>query len=526
MAALLVAAAFLLARTSAGDATTTPEIDTAAPIQPAQCVPCHYDLGDVQEPGLLFSHGNHLLVSCDGCHSRMPHRGSGTEKVPMETCFACHGVEHGPQGELATSVCRDCHTPSFILRPRDHSATWSKRPHVLAIGARGVNGCMMCHNAPADCDACHVKLNLGLGKMPDAYHTVIEDRPKGPSVKIYPNGPVTMSQCVYCHNDLDEITPGRLIFAHGQHLQRSYRCEACHPAFPHGDAEVAKPDMQSCYRCHGLKHAAQGLVATEECSACHPANFELMPGDHTKTFIRGDHKNRANADPTYCAMCHKSDFCIGCHQGKRVSRVLKVTAAPKKVVPADHKQASWRQKHGGPFLRGEGSCGSCHDSRSCSACHKTPMPHPAGWVENHKPAPGVDLSDCDVCHSDRSSCQKCHHRNVENGTLVASACVKCHPEMNTKKPTALKNKGFAEHAVHFNVAKKVPNGEPYTCDDCHISYGRATGVTQHEGQALPDAGHDVRLCYGCHGAVDFTNRLIAPYPGAALCVRCHTELRI
>ncbi len=232
VAAIIAAAAFLLATAVAGDAvesdqqtsasaeaTTAPVIDTAAPIEPTQCAPCHLDLGNVTQPGLIFSHGNHMLVSCDGCHARMPHRGSGTETVPMEVCFTCHGIAHGPQGELASSECRDCHTKSFVLRPKTHTEDWKAKPHADKANKTGVNDCMMCHDAPKDCDECHEKENVDVGKMPDAYHSLVQPRDKGPSVKVYPDGPVSMSQCQYCHPDLDEITPGRLIFAHGAHLR-------------------------------------------------------------------------------------------------------------------------------------------------------------------------------------------------------------------------------------------------------------------------------------------------------------------
>lgn len=36
--------------------------------------------------------------------------------------------------------------------------------------------------------------------------------------------------------------------------------------------------------------------------------------------------------------------------------------------------------------------------------------------------------------------------------------------------------------------------------------------------------HDMRVCYECHGALDYLNVLIAPYSGAELCLRCHTDL--
>lgn len=525
VAAIVLAAAFLLAPAAFTDAATTDQpIDTGAPISPSQCAPCHLDLGDVNVPGLTFSHGNHLLISCDGCHSRMPHRDGVTERVPMDVCFACHGVQHGPQGELATGKCEDCHTPSFELRPTTHSKDWAKVPHADAAKRGGVNRCMMCHDAPKDCNECHAKSVPPVPAIPNIYHPTVGERPKGPSILIYPDGPVTMSQCVYCHPDLDAITPGRLIFAHATHLQRNYSCEACHPTFAHKEERVVVPDMQSCYRCHGLQHNGQGQVATEKCEACHPKEFDLTPANHTKRFIKGTHKVIANQDPAYCAMCHPSAFCVGCHTGKKTSP----NAPGVAVIPTDHKRADWRAKHGGKFLDGKGACGSCHTDKSCKRCHKTVMPHPVGWIENHKPAPGVPNEDCNVCHTNRDSCQKCHHASVSRAELVKENCTPCHPQMKTNQPTKLKNKGFAEHAVHFNVAKK--KGKPYTCDDCHIGFTTSGASKQHEGQTstggLPDAGHDVRLCYGCHGAVDYQNQVIAPYPGAELCIQCHSDLNI
>jgi hypothetical protein len=519
----MLAAAFLLASTRMGDAAEEPVIDTAAPVDQSQCLPCHIDLSDVDVPGLVFSHGSHLMVSCDGCHARQPHREGSTERVPMEVCFACHGVQHGDQGELATGRCEDCHTPSFVLRPKNHTDEWEGKPHVTASEKRGVNSCMMCHDAPTDCDACHAKEAPEVAKMPDGYHTVFEHRSKGPSIKVFPKGRVSMSQCVYCHPDIDDLTPGRLIFAHSEHIRRNYRCEACHPAFPHNEKGPVKPDMMSCYRCHGLTHAAQGQVAEEDCSKCHPKEFNLVPGDHSAKFIRGDHKKKSNSNPASCSMCHKGEFCVGCHRGEKVSP----NAPGKPVIPTDHRKADWTGKHGGFFLHGEGACGSCHTDQSCKRCHRTAMPHPVGWIENHKPATGITAQDCNVCHTNRNSCQKCHHSKVARAELVAKNCTPCHAEMKQKPATAIKNKGFAEHAVHFEVAKK--KGKPYTCDDCHIGFSTVSGSAHQDanvGAALPDAGHDLRLCYGCHGELDFQNRLIAPYPGAQLCRRCHTDLNI
>ncbi|MBI5231477.1 MAG: hypothetical protein HY876_04845 [Coriobacteriales bacterium] len=515
-AAFVLAAAFLFA-VGVAIAEAPAPVDTGKNVQPGECSPCHLDLGKVNQPGLVFDHGAHLLVSCAGCHSRFPHRPGGSiESVPMETCFACHGVQHGPQGELASSACRDCHTQSVNLRPKTHTRAWKKKPHANASKRTGVNDCMMCHDSRKDCDACHKRESVKV-KIPNEYHSVVTVRKKGPGVKIYPTGEVTMSQCVYCHPDIDKITGGGLIFAHTEHLRRNYPCEACHRTFPHeGEKRPETPDMMSCYRCHGLRHASRGVVAGEECSKCHPKSFELKPNDHTTPFALGAHKKRAGSDPAYCSMCHKPQFCIDCHSGKRISP----NAPGKAVIPESHTDAKWQGLHGKLFGEAKGACGACHTGPSCQRCHVTVMPHPAGWIENHRPPEGVPPEDCNVCHHDRDRCQSCHHQSVKNAELLAKNCTRCHDQMNYKPATQIKNKAYAEHAVHFGVSKK--KGKPYKCYECHVDFGGSEAARKLELQQ----GHDLRLCYSCHGALDLRSVLIAPYQGAELCRRCHTNLNI
>jgi hypothetical protein len=94
----------------------------------------------------------------------------------------------------------------------------------------------------------------------------------------------------------------------------------------------------------------------------------------------------------------------------------------------------------------------------------------------------------------------------------------CHVEMMQKPATAIQNKAFAEHAVHFNVKKS--KGHPYHCYECHTDFGSSASAQKIEKQQ----GHDLRLCYSCHGALDPFNVQIAPYKGSSLCFRCHANL--
>jgi hypothetical protein len=516
-----VAAAFALSATlvlamPSGTGGQLPEsLDLTGEVEASNCVPCHATLGESDKPGLIFSHGNHLVVSCDSCHWGPAHQDGETVSPPMITCFACHGVAHGPQGDLATAECDACHPASFVLRPDSHVAKWAEKPHAERA-KRDTNQCMMCHDAPTGCDECHVDEGLDVGPMPAAYLSVITEPLERPAIHVYPTQPTSMGQCMYCHPDIDDFLPGRVIFAHANHLRRNYQCTVCHPQFGHGVEEIRRPDMMSCYRCHGTVHARAGLIATEDCLACHPKDFELKPSDHTEAFEAGDHKKRASGDTSYCSMCHQAEFCVECHAGKK--KLPDGTTHPK-VVPVDHTNVAWLSTHGGLYLEQKGACGSCHDSASCKLCHQTVMPHPTDWLAHHKPEEG-EGADCNVCHTDRSSCQNCHHDKVRSAELVAGNCTPCHDEMRQEPATEIKNKGFAEHAVHFGVEES--KGKPYKCYDCHISFG--TGSAAQELERLQ--GHDLRLCYECHGALDIHSTLIAPYKGAALCRRCHADVGI
>jgi hypothetical protein len=510
----------LVTRVEAASVNTqsTGGIDLSAAVTPSSCAHCHQRIAEAKKPGIIFNHATHLPFQCAACHLGNAHMGGKTASPPMKLCFNCHGLSHGAQGELATKTCSQCHTKGFQLRPKTHTKDWAAKPHATAANKSGVNDCLLCHDRAKDCDACHAQKGVKMDPVPATYQPVYSVPPRPPTVKIYPEKTTTMSQCVQCHPNLDAFKPGVVIFQHQVHLKNSYRCEACHPKFVHQGEKIERPSMQSCYRCHGLNHSGQGQVATGECAKCHPPTFPLKPKDHTVSFAQKDHGAQAGKDAAYCAMCHQLSFCTDCHLGKKAPSWLQ---AGQKVVPQNHKVTTWAGAHGKLFLQGKGMCASCHDGQSCMVCHKTPMPHPTGWLNSHRPQDnGVPKTDCYICHTNRDACQQCHHDKVKNAELIAKNCVRCHEEMKQKPATAIKNKAFSEHAVHFDVAKK--KGAPYKCDDCHVDFG----TSQAAQAAEKTQGHDLRLCYSCHGALDYQNRLIAPWPGAALCRRCHTNLNI
>ena len=508
----LVAGFALMPATGSGQ--TDSVVDLTAPVSSSNCGPCHSTLAESDVPGLKFSHGVHLLVGCGACHTEPPHQAGFTVRPAMESCFLCHGLVHGAQGSLAASECSDCHTPAHVLRPVSHVPDWAATPHAEEADREGVNSCMMCHEAGPDCDVCHIAEGVDIGPIPPFYLRTIPVRPDLPSVTVDTAAVPTASSCAPCHLTIDDMTDETVLFAHDTHIQRDYECSACHPVFPHAADTTKRPDMLSCYRCHSLTHSAWGEVATEACEDCHPPTFELVPVDHTLDFRIGAHKEPAAEEMEQCTMCHPSAFCEECHVGGRTM----ANGQPSPVVlPADHRTPEWQPEHGRLYLSQQGACSTCHTNESCTRCHVTRMPHPPGWLAAHSDD-RFAAPDCQVCHTDRSDCQECHHRDLESNELVEENCVECHEVMGTDPPTAIQNIGLAEHAVHFNVAES--KGEPYVCDDCHIGFT----VMRIMQPASQTQAHDLRVCYDCHGALDANKVLIAPWPGSELCRRCHTDL--
>ncbi|MFU8891745.1 MAG: hypothetical protein ACNA76_08900 [Anaerosomatales bacterium] len=521
IAVAVVATALAWAVALSIQAQGIPVVDMTGEVTRDSCSPCHMRLDEADTPGLIYSHGTHILVACSSCHATMPHEAGQTARPGMAGCFACHGVPHSAGPVLGSGECETCHTPAFDLRPASHVDDWAQEPHARGVEADGTNSCMLCHVAPIDCDACHVEQAVEVGPMPPLYIASVPVRSERPEWKISLGGPVTPSQCIFCHYDFDDFEPGRIIFYHEDHLSRGFGCAGCHPVFPHTPEGTIYNTMADCYRCHSLEHAGQGLVATEECLDCHPPSFELVPENHTPEFTAREHAGMVEEDETYCTLCHKSPFCQECH---RAQRVMADGSEARFVIPEDHQEAVWLSQHGPKFLDATGTCWACHDSPSCERCHQTPMPHPPGWFEEHglsEFSKAAD-ADCDVCHTDREWCQDCHHDQVRRVDLVEENCVPCHEEMATMPRTDLRVPKLVYHSAHFEVEEV--KGRPYRCYECHVTWGTtANGNGSVNVQYAAELGHDLRLCYDCHGGLDLQNVAIAPWPGAQLCGRCHPE---
>jgi len=120
----------------------------------------------------------------------------GSRRATMDSCFACHGLVHGPTGKLASAECVDCH-PSPSCSARLARQGLGRRAAREGLGRR-VNRCMMCHDAPVDCDACHATEAPDVGPMPVVYLSTCpsrrQNRRDDRSRRAGGDG-----QCVYCH---------------------------------------------------------------------------------------------------------------------------------------------------------------------------------------------------------------------------------------------------------------------------------------------------------------------------------------
>lgn len=307
------------------------------------------------------------------------------------------------------------------------------------------------------------------------------------------SGGVVISQCNSCHRNLEAFkTPG-LIFRHDVHFQNGIKCAACHTEFPHTPRGTLRVKMETCYACHGLRHSAQGLMAPENCELCHSAGFNLVPSTHTTQFTTALHKEDALRDRLYCRMCHTEEWCSACHDSR-------------KAIPKDHRAKQTWQKGHGKGDKDFSACRVCHQtaSLSCDNCHRTPIPHAVFWVGQHAERAKVENESCKMCHQETKYCDNCHHGQLPSNVLVQQNCVKCHTDY--KLPLLLvRGRTHMVHKAHLELT----NSEPLLCDNCHkFTKVKATGLQYYA------------FCYECHGKYR-SGKLIAKWPGAELCYRCH-----
>ena len=344
--------------------------------------------------------------------------------------------------------------------------------------------------------------------------------------------PVTMSKCAPCHDTLDRQYYKTVRIPHYLHFKKGVPCQACHNTnLPHDKGTLNKPLMRACFNCHGLNHGPKGLMAPTKCSVCHPADFNLVPKNHTAEWKAFGHKNEDAQSKRQCALCHqgKRNTCNTCHKDvKNLPMTLRKKIKPKIKTSLKH----YAVDKAGPVSISK--CNPCHNNWDrveyekvrfyhqkhfargvkCFFCHES-FPHRRGYIVKPK------MKQCFTCHS------------TEHGPggdqLAPGNCLTCHrvkfkqlrPDFHT---TAFMGGG------HKTLAKKERSlcGECHRqsfCDNCHQlskdSIPHPLGWrTKHGTVAVAKsagATKDTFACFNCHKPQGPQHA----YQKAPSCAKCH-----
>jgi len=228
-------------------------------------------------------------------------------------------------------------------------------------------------------------------------------------------------------------------------------------------------------------HRPYRAMVLPECNECHRES-NVTP-NHLSGWNR-EHALLASREGTNCASCHDQSYCADCHLGGGVDAGLHVSnVRGPDTKPRSHR-SDFRELHPIAAKDSPRSCERCHPARFCSDCHSRYQPedlqfeshrrqfsdirisevgpghggfspascascHPKGVLPTHEWSPGHareakrNLSACQSCHADGTTCLKCHSARTGikvnphpdnwgsiKGNLDRAAgkrtCVKCH----------------------------------------------------------------------------------------------------
>jgi len=363
------------------------------------CVECHDDVYQLHEKDA------HYNVPCVDCHGPgnthvAYHKGDSTGNITKEQgvmeknynfegCLYCHRklkarpsdfpqVDHNEHYKFlnvvdAKTKCIECHNPHepiFLLTEVNQS-----RIHPI------VYKCTECHDKKPEksfkdipdhptifeCKDCHAELVKDFSGRP--HHNYVECRTchlfhkvDETTGRIYKNGNAKF--CLLCHEKKafkDLKYPPKIEWP--SHLGNS--------------GMIAKRDEKICLNCHSEQ--------------IHKMNLKVSTSPHSENWAF-EHKKYARQKADFCMRCHTSNQCSSCHMSKR---------------PSTHKQG-WLKLHPKSAGNNRSSCDFCHKKNSCRSCHKLEMPHPEGFVEEHKEL---------VSQKGETLCRKCHKEEF---------CSECH----------------------------------------------------------------------------------------------------
>jgi hypothetical protein len=293
--------------------------------------------------------------------------------------------------------------------------------------------CKTCHGAAFRSVSSNDPL-IPSGEVCDACHST--DHADKANVK---PGDDEKGQCAFCHLGYKpgqgnvvaalQIPRPNLLFSHKAHLDRNIGCAQCHGSVDRLELATRDqlPRMRGCLRCHQMPDSASQGDAKSACDTCHVRGGDrgttiktmfssgtlspprwLHNAEHTPDFIER-HKWVAADDSSFCANCHKEDFCTDCHDGR---------VRPRTIHPNDYLNM-----HAIEARMATERCTSCHRQQSfCLECHMR-----VGVAESAPP----NARDSGRFHPPKSVWsdpprKPGHHAFEAERNL--NACVSCHIE--------------------------------------------------------------------------------------------------
>ena len=358
----------------------------------------------------------------------------------------------------------------------------------MSHAQHGGVACTSCHQGDArpgrdhkPCDSCHRAAFLAPpGPLCDACHLTITLAPLTAKLRPYPSDDIWQAEpSKFSH--AGHLDAARMEGAVGFHVQ----CVDCHVK----DGKLARPDHETCARCHAAEARLDGAPQMGDCQACHVRDAQLRTRSR---LIKGDlsfdhdrHRADRRGAAIKCDTCHASSAaatgyvdhaapriaaCVNCHDdtdrtpstmrmricetchAERTTRL--VGLAPRNHLPAterplDHTLA-FRRDHSAAAEQDAARCAACHTQMSgnahdaCDECHQTmrPVDHRITWRElDHGTEAAADRDRCARCHV-VEFCSSCHMQrprsHVFSGSFAADhgplarvnvrSCLTCHEQ--------------------------------------------------------------------------------------------------
>ncbi len=347
---------------------------------------------------IKFSHGNHIIVQCNGCHPRFPHRKTGTERPTMKGCFDCHGLRHSSMGIIAKDNCDACHvTPKWQLRPAFHTADWAKKPHVKPANDGLNTKCMMCHKA-ADCVDCHLRESI------DWTPATGWD---------YDNN----SGCQACHGSSTLLKQSAgasksfQVAGIDDSAHRDNTCQQCHPDYRYDD----KPGVTKLWNINAGIACGTCHQNLEEPKLKNPV-AEYGKSVHSKKLLEGDYESAT------CASCHGGHFIYS----------TATEAGKLRMHGSAYRTCARCKQHGdeyatyNDYYHGRAYKNGASDAPACWQCH-----------EAHKVLPSADPASGVSAKNIGTTCgqEGCHKGSSEEFGAAAGELI--HKKGEAREQNAL-----------------------------------------------------------------------------------------